>query len=585
MMWTLITTVGAFALAEAAPARYDVVVIGSTPGGVMAAVAAARTLDAGPDGPGARRPHVNRVALLSEGSHVGGVSSSGLGQSDVGGCTDGCIGGLALEFFQRNAATYTQPQPRAPWNLEPHVAEGVFRAMLDEAGVDLIEHTRVVAAASTASNANALASVTTADGRVFAASVFADATYAGDLLPLANLSYAVGREGIAQYNESLAGVRGVAKGHEFDVAVDPFVRAGSAGGPLLPHVGRVAPPAGAPGSKLGEADARVQSYNFRLCVSNTPGRFVPWPKPPGYDPAHWELARRLYAARNASDPKHTNRGWWASPTGNTQPVPSSVPGYDKYDANNDGAISTDVIGLSDAYPEANHSTRAALWTAHQRYTMGLMYFLANDPGVPARKRASMRAWGLCGDEFNSTDHWPPQLYIREGRRMVGDAVFTQHTAEGQKKGGGVAIGNASIGLGAYNFDAHNAQRYACVPGHSAPALCPPHAAAAWGQPPAFAWNGGDVETNPGVHYAIPASVLLPRAGEGAGANLVVPVAVSASHIGYATLRMEPQFMIMGHSAGALASIAARNGTAVQDVDAAALQEMLDKDGQKVRPPQ
>ncbi|EGD76082.1 hypothetical protein PTSG_00789 [Salpingoeca rosetta] len=504
----------------------DVAVYGSTPGGIMAAVAASRG--------GAN------VTLVSATTLIGGMCSSGLGKTDKG--DPSVIGGLAHEFFGRVGARYNSTEP--VYDFEPHVAEATFHDMLADANVTLVLNQHVTRLVKRDDDPTVIHALQFDQDLTVIAKRFIDASYEGDLLPLANVSFTIGREGQQQYNESLAGFRGRAMGHEFGVAVDPF----DAHGNLLPLVSPQ------PKEKVGDGDGRVQSYNFRLCVTQDKTNRVPFAKPPNYNASAWELARRLFTA--AVPPASR------LPSGNLGPLPNG-----KFDMNNDGPISTDFIGGSQDWPTATPKQREIIWQAHKEYTQGLLWFLSQDPALNESVHDAMRNWGLCKDEFEAYDHWPPILYVREGRRMQGDLVFTQSLVERQREHD---IGAASIGMGSYNYDMHNAQRYACTNKTACTAFSLP-----------YAWNEGDVEQNPGYHYQIPYGALLPRKSQ--ATNLLVPVAVSASHVGYGTLRMEPQFMIMGQAAGTAAAIGIQVAipAPVQDINVKTLSKELKAAGQIV----
>eukprot|EP01065_Artemidia_motanka_P006261 TRINITY_DN13074_c0_g1_i1.p1 TRINITY_DN13074_c0_g1~~TRINITY_DN13074_c0_g1_i1.p1 ORF type:complete len:582 (+),score=180.86 TRINITY_DN13074_c0_g1_i1:233-1747(+) len=493
------------------------------------------------------------------------MSAGGLGQTDYGSHPE-IIGGIAREFYQRNRAHYGSVRGAAAatsscrlpsascnvtFNLEPHVAQGIYETMLKEAGVDVLWAAQVD---SVASSAGVISSVTLVDGREVAASVWVDASYEADLLARAGVSYTVGREPAAQYNESLGGRRAGGTGNTFHVAVNPYASDGT----RLPLLQSEDP--GVP----GDGDKRVQSYNFRLCVTKAADR-VPWQRPDDYNPGQWELLRRYLRACGFGEGDDAAAGAKCQvgfPSCNTAPVPAG-----KYDMNNCGGLSSDFIGGSWLYPDASYSDRRTIWRAHRSYVEGLLWTMANDSGVPASVREEMARWGLCADEFAATGHFPPALYVRAARRLLGDRVFTQNTP---KEG---PAGNLSIGLGGYNFDSHNAQRFACKNESACYGAGPPGVGAST----PYAWDEGDVEIGPGV-YEIPLWVTLPRRDE--ATNLLVVAAPSASHVGMSTLRMEPQFMIIGHSAGVLAAMAV-NDTAgsVHQVDPAALHSALLADGQ------
>lgn len=559
------------------PAAYDVVVYDATSGGVTAAVSAGRS------GLKTALLCASWPACFQEGGErVGGMSSGGLGQTDIG-PTYPYIGGLALEFYTKNRAHYgdgelllyqgqadsscrlPSAQCNQTWNLEPHVAESIFLGMLREAGVDVFYSAQVdtvsvlnrfteplAPAALTvgaAAPAPMIKHIVTIDGRQFAAKVWIDASYEGDLLARAGVSYRVGREARSEHNESLAGMSAGATSNQYDLPVDPF---DAAGNPLpftsLPPSGR----------EVGSGDKFVQSYNFRLCVTKNSSNMVPWPKPANYSADDWELLRRYVTSCS-------NRGrcQLGFPSCNTGEVPSS-----KADMNNCGGMASDFIGGSWKYPEADYDARKVIWRQHLDYQQGLLWTMANDPSIPAEVREKMAEFGLCADEFTGMTlarNWPPALYVRAARRLQGGRIFSQNTPFEQDRAG--SIGNLSIGIGGYNFDSHNAQRWAC-----------PNTSACFGKGPRgikpgqpYAWDEGDVESPPGL-YQIPYWVTLPVEAE--AGNLLVVAAPSATHIGMSTLRMEPQFMMIGHAAGTAAVLAVQHNTTVQRVDLTKLHASL-----------
>jgi hypothetical protein len=342
----------------------------------------------------------------------------------------------------------------------------------------------------------------------------------------AAVTYTWGREGAAQYGESLAGVRERTPKHQFLVRV----AARDAHGRLLPEI-----QAGAKGAP-GQADRKVQAYNFRLCLTDVEGNRVPFPRPRAYDPRRYALLARYIEAFAAANGRPPRMGELMHPVR----MPNG-----KTDTNNNGPFSTDYIGGSWGYPEATHAERERLRQAHVDYVQGFLFFLANDPQVAPGLRDEMNRWGLAKDEFVDTGHWPHQLYVREARRMVGEYVMTQRDIQGDLRK------PDAIGMGSYNSDSHNVQRVATVDG--------------------VVENEGDMQV-PVTPYQIPYRMLLPRRAE--ATNLLVPVCFSASHVAYSTLRMEPQYMILGHAAGIAARLAVRGRVAVQDVDVPSLAERL-----------
>ena len=223
--------------------------------------------------------------------------------------------------------------------------------------------------------------------------------------------------------------------------------------------------------------------------------------------------------------------------------------HQKADFNNRGPFSTDYIGASYDYPDGSYATRARIWREHVLYTKGLLYFLSHDRRIPASIRDSMNLWGLAKDEFVDNRNWPYQLYIREGRRMVGDFVMTQKDLQTE------LTKSDAIAMGSYNSDSHNVQRFM--------------------QDDGSAQNEGNMEV-PVQPYQIPYRVLLPKRSE--ATNLLVSVPFSASHVVYSSMRMEPQYMMIGQAAGVAASLALRHGVGVHDGDVAELRRILKSQG-------
>jgi len=504
------------AVSTAVPQSYDLVVYGGTAGGVMAAVAGAR--------------HGLKTALLSPGKHIGGMVSGGLSGTDVG--RREVIGGLSLEFYVRAGQHYNLDRhlQEIAWMPEPKVAEAIMRQMLKGAGVTLLEEHRLREQTGVRKEGARIVEITTENGATFRAGVFVDSSYEGDLMAQAKVSYTLGRESTQQYGESLAGVRAVTPSHQF--AVD--IPARDENGKLLPEISTE--PRGEPGS----ADKRIQAYNFRVIASNVPENRLPWPKPANYDPWRYELLARYLTAMTE---------FMGSPlTFNEVSLLRVIPDG-KVDLNNRGGFSTDYIGKNYTYPDGSYAERARIWREHEDYQKGFYWFLANDPRVPKSLQEEVRQYGLAKDEFVDTGHWPNQLYIREARRMVGDFVATQKDLQTDLTKPDV------IGMGSYGSDSHNLQRFVNEQG--------------------FVENEGDVQV-PVQPYQIPYRLILPKRGE--ATNLLVPVCFSASHVAYSSLRMEPQYMLIGHAAGVAAALAARSASAVQDVNVAELQKKLLAEG-------
>jgi hypothetical protein len=366
-------------------------------------------------------------------------------------------------------------------------------------------------------------------GRIFRGRMFIDATYEGDLMAKAGVSYTVGREGNDRYGETLNGVQTrLAIHHQFVPGVDPYRRKGDPSSGLLPGVH------GGPPGEEGQGDHRVQAYNFRMCLTDVKENQIPFREPPGYDPLDYELLLRNFEAGEKRAPWH----------------PVMMPNR-KTDVNNNHGFSTDFIGQSYDWPEGDYATREKIFQAHLRYQQGLMWTLVSHPRVPEAIRREVGRWGLCKDEFADHGGWPHQLYVREARRMVSDYVMTQHHCQGR------AVAEDPVGLAAYTMDSHHVQRYVDARGHVR--------------------NEGDVQVGGFPPYPISYRAIIPRASE--CENLLVPVCLSASHIAYGSIRMEPVFMVLGQSAATAAALAIEQGVGVQKVDYPRLRQRLEADGQ------
>jgi len=534
--------VRAGALAPAAdpqPPTYDVVVYGGTSAGVVAAVKAARL--------------GRSVVLIEPGQHVGGMSTSGLGATDIG--NKSAIGGLAREFYRRVGAHYGRDEA---WTFEPHVAERVFETLLAEARVTVVRgerldlrptgaatstqpapaadspHTRVLQRPRNASRGvqmrgDHIERIVMESGRAFGGAVFIDATYEGDLMALAGVRYTIGREANAAYDETLNGVQTRnATHHQFLHQVDPYVEPGAAASGLLPGIDPTGP------GQEGAADHRVQAYCLRLCTTDQPENRLPWPRPADYDPLRYELLLRGFEAGDRRVPWHR----------------VMMPNR-KTDTNNNHAVSTDFIGMNYDYPDGDYATRGRIIAQHRRCTAALLWTLANSPRVPQEIRAEFQTWGRARDEFADNDHWPYQLYVREARRMISDYVMTQHDCQGRR------VAPDPVGLAAYTMDSHNTQRYVDSTGRVR--------------------NEGDVQVGGFGPYPISYRAIVPARGE--CANLLAPTCLSASHIAFGSIRMEPVFMVLAHSAAVAGVLAIEGACAVQDVPYAELSARLTADGQ------
>ncbi len=530
---TILGTLSSASLAQedAKPAEdFDVVIYGGTSAGIMASVQAT---------------HMDKsVVLIEPSTHLGGLTTGGLGWTDSG--NKAVIGGLSRDFYEavkqhydvpavwkyEDRAKYSRYRPAddAMWTFEPHVAADIMSKFLAQAGVEPIVGVPLATKDAVEKEGTTIRSITLADGRTFRGTVFLDCTYEGDLMAAAGVSYTVGRESNAKYGETLNGVgtRWNTHLHRFVRKVDPYVTPGDPQSGVLPGIDPDGP------GEEGSGDHRVQAYNYRLCITDVKENQVPFAKPDGYDPQQYELLLRNFEAGD-----------------HRLPLKIDMMPNRKTDVNNNCAVSTDYIGMNYEYPDGDAETREKILDAHETYIRGLMWTLANHPRTPEKIRTKMSRWGWAADEYVENDHFPPQIYVREARRMVGDYVMTEHDCRRTR------TTPASIGMGSYNMDSHNVQRYVTKEG--------------------FVQNEGDVQESPRGAYQIGYRSITPKKSE--CTNLLVPVALSASHAAYGSIRMEPVFMILGQSAATAAVFALDAGSAVQDVPYETLRERLLEDGQ------
>jgi hypothetical protein len=517
----------------------DVLVYGGTPAGVTAAIQTARM--------------GRRAVFLSFNRHVGGLTSGGLSATDIG--KKSSIGGLSKQFYS-NAGKIT--------GFRPSQAESLFRKMLKEAGVKVLFERCLK---SVSMKKGSLVSVTMETEETFKAAMFIDATYEGDLLAAANVSYYVGREPRNAYGESLAGqwqkISWRTTYQFCGLPIDPYVVPGKPESGLLPEIAAEAP------GKPGEGDHRVQAYNFRMFLSHRPGK-VPFPKPEGYNPGRYALLARFLNA----DPRVK---WVLNYT--TRPMTDGPVQMRNGDSNNAGSFSSDYVGGNYRWPDGtykpeNHDElpaprcglqmtmrelyqlREKIFQDHVNYQQGLMYFLANDPAVPEALQQRVNAYGLDPDEFEDSAHWPHQLYVREGRRMVSEYVMTQANCEKRTKA------EDSVGLASYPMDSHFCQRVVVERDGKKTVI-----------------NEGGFGHHCAGAYPISYRSIIPKEAE--CKNLLVPVCLSASHVAYGSIRMEPVFMILGQSAGTAACLAIHDGVSVQKLDCQKLKRRLLADKQKL----
>ncbi|MDB4537532.1 FAD-dependent oxidoreductase [Akkermansiaceae bacterium] len=513
---------------------HDIVIYGGTSAGLIAGIQALK-MD-------------KSVVVIEPGKREGGLTTGGLGQTDIG--NKMVIGGLSRDFYRRIAAHYTQAdswkwqkrneyrdsgQSRTTkgeatmWTFEPSAALKIYQDWVQASGLEVIRNERLDRKKGVKLVDSHIVSITTESGLTFSGKMFLDCTYEGDLMAAAGVSFTVGREANAKYKETLNGVQTKqAKHHQFVKGVDPYVTPGDPKSGLLPFID----PNG-PGTE-GERDHRVQAYCFRMCLTDHPDNRIPFAKPEDYQEQWYELLLRNYEAGEKGLP-------W---------INSSMPNR-KTDTNNRLGFSTDFIGQNYAWPEASYAEREAIKARHRLYQQGLMWTLAYHPRMPEKIRGSISKWGMCKDEFTEGKGWQEQLYVREARRMVGDFVMTQNHCQQRE-----AVED-SVGMGAYTMDSHHVQRYIDEHGHVR--------------------NEGDVQVGGFPPYPISYRSIIPKKSE--CTNLLVPVCLSASHMAFGSIRMEPVFMVLGQSAATAASLAIDRKVEVQSVNYPELQSRLLADGQ------
>ena len=530
-------------LAEEEVLVADLVVYGDASGGVTAAIQAARM--------------GKSVILVSQYGHLGGMTSSGLGWTDLG--NPAILGGLSREFYHRvyqhyqNDEAWVQekrdtfpnkgqgvaalnPETELASTFEPKVAEAVFDAMVEEAGVRVINGRLDLKRGASKAGAR-IRSIRLEGGTVISGKMFIDASYEGDLMAAAGVSFVMGREANSEFGESGNGITGPLRGNQLPGGIDPYVIEGDPDSGLLPGVNPDM------GGAVGEADHRFQAYCYRMVLTDVADNRLPIPKPAGYDPADYEILFRAIGAGQ--------KGRFFKTT--------LVPNR-KTDANNASGISCDLIGGNYGkdwnWATLDHAGREKLAARHRDWQLGLVWTLQNHPRVPEDIRKAIGVWGLAKDEFGDNDHWPYNLYVREARRMRSEFVMTENHCRRK-----LAVEDP-IGMGAYTLDSHNVQRFV----HRG-----------------MVKNEGDIQSYlRGRAYGISYRAIVPPVAE--CENLLVPWSLSATHIAFGSIRMEPVFMILGQSAATAACMAIDAGISVQAVDYRSLRKRLLADDQRLELP-
>ena len=533
----------------------DIVIYGSTPAAIAAAVQAKRM--------------GKTAVIVSPETRIGGMTTGGLGQSDVGDKT--AFGGIAIEFYKavrdyyrlpehwtwQNAADYAPKDHEkgydpgeTMWTFEPSAALSILEGWERRDGLDIRRNEWLDRSPEGVVKSNGvIRSIRTLSGQVYCGKMFVDATYEGDLMAAAGCSYFIGREANSVYGETSNGIQSdAAKHHQFLPGIDPYVIKGDKTSGLLPGVEPYDP-----NEKDGDGDSRLQAYNIRMCLTDVEANRIPFKKPLHYDEREYELLFRNIEAG------------WDQTKRNQGPMPNG-----KTDTNNHGGFASDFIGRSRTWPEASYAERERIFRAHLEYTQGLMWTLANHPRVPESVRREYSRWGTCKDEFvdGAGDGWQKQLYVREARRLVGDYVVTEFDCRGIRKP------MRPVALGTYGMDSHHVRRHV--------------------GPDGFVHNEGDIQDYSSIPnakirkgvgckrfdpYGIDYGALLPKRTE--CGNLLVPVCLSASHMAYGSIRMEPVFFELGQVAATAAAQAIDANVVVQDLPYAPLRRRLEADGQRV----
>lgn len=519
--------------------KADVIIYGGTSSAVAAAVQISRMK--------------RSVIIVSPDKHLGGLSSSGLGFTDTG--NKEVIGGIAREFYNLIYQHYQKPEvwiwerqsdygnrgqgspaidgeKRTMWIFEPHAAEEAFEKLIEDNKIKVYRDEWLDRENGVTKVDGYIKSIKTLSGKIFKGKIFIDATYEGDLMASSQITYTTGRESNSVYNEEWNGVQLIDnpyKHHDFgDLKISPYIIPEDSASGVLPRISTLYP------GKRGDGDKRIQAYCFRTCLTKNENNRVPFAKPLKYDPKQYELLIRIYDAG------------WRGTFNKFDAIPNQ-----KTDVNNHGPFSFDNIGMNYDYPDALYERRKEIIEEHINYQKGLLYFIANDPRVPAETREEMSKWGYSKDEFVDNGYWPYNIYVREARRMIGEYIMTENDVLSKRRV------PHPIGMGSYNLDSHNVQRFI--------------------RPDGFVENEGDVELPAGKPYMIDLGSIMPKKED--CMNMLVPVCVSSSHIAFGSIRMEPVFMILGQSAGTVASLALNKKTTIYDLTYQEIRNKLIADGQ------
>jgi hypothetical protein len=532
----------------------DVIIYGGTAAAVTAAVQVSKL--------------GKSVIIVCPDKHLGGLTSGGIGFTDTGNKT--VIGGLARVFYQKVYSYYQKDESwkwqakdeygnkgqgtpaidgdkRTMWIFEPHIAELIFEDFVNENGIQVDRDHWLDRENGVEIKNGKISSIRMLNDKIYKGDVFIDATYEGDLMAAAGVSYHVGREANSVYDEEWNGVQNdhsiayrflnESRRHFPPREIDPYVVPGDSSSGVIPRVS-IAPP-----GLTGDGDNKIQAYCYRLCLTDVKENQIPFARPDDYDPWQYEVLGRLFES-GWGELELINKG--STRLAKFDPIPNH-----KTDTNNHGPFSTDNIGMNYDYPEATYERRREIIKEHENYQKGLFYFYISDSRVPEKVRTEISRWGLAKDEFLDNNHWPHQLYIREARRMIGEFVMTGNEV---RKTSPVP---RPIGMGSYTLDSHHTQRYIT--------------------PEGFVENEGNVNAKTNGPYQIDMWSLLPKREE--CSNLLVPVAVSSSHIAFGSMRMEPVFMILGQSAGVMASMAIENNGDVHKLDYEEVKLKLIEEGQ------